>query len=102
MAVVKTKEEILDILLFHSNEIKDFGVKKIGLFGSFTKDRQNNESDIDFLVEFIPGKKNFKNFIHLAFFLEDLLKRRVELVTIESLSPYLKPRILEEVEYALQ
>jgi predicted nucleotidyltransferase len=47
------------------------------------------------------GKKNFRNFIHLAFFLEDLLNRKVELVTPESLSPYLKPNILKEIEYVL-
>lgn len=57
------------------------------------------ESDIDLLVEFEPGKKTFDNFIHLIFLLEDNLKRRVELVTPESLSPHLRPYLLKEVEY---
>ena len=39
------------------------------------------------------------NFIQLSFFLEDLLKRRVELVTPESISPYIRPYIMNEVEY---
>ncbi|MBI5327582.1 MAG: hypothetical protein HZB80_04750 [Deltaproteobacteria bacterium] len=43
-----------------------------------------------------------KDFIHLAFFLEDLLHRKVELVTPESISPYIKPQILKEVEYVAQ
>ncbi|MBI5664740.1 MAG: hypothetical protein HZC49_06605 [Nitrospirae bacterium] len=44
---------------------------------------------------------HFKNFIHLAYLLEDVLHRKVELITPESLSPYLKPHILKEIEYVL-
>ena len=51
------------------------------------------------LVEFEPGRKTFKNFMHLAFFLEELFGRRVELLMLESLNPYIGPRILDEVEY---
>lgn len=101
MSAVKTKEELLDALLEHKDTIKKYGVNKIGIFGSFTKGSQDEESDVDFLVEFLPDKKNFKNFMNLAFFLEDLLHRKVEVVTVESLSPYLKPFILQEVEYVL-
>ena len=50
-------------------------------------------------MEFEQGKKTFDNFIQLSFLLEDLFKRRVELVTIESLSPYIGPHIMSEVEY---
>ena len=53
---------------------------------------------MDILVEFDPGLKTFDNFIHLAFFLEDILKRRVELVTPDALSPYIGPHIMKEVE----
>jgi len=52
------------------------------------------------LVEFEKGKKTFRNFIDLAYFLEALFKKRVDLVTTEALSPYIGPHILEEVEYA--
>jgi predicted nucleotidyltransferase len=60
---------------------------------------QTAESDIDLIVEFIPGEKNFDHFMALCFFLEDLLQRRVELVTAESLSPHIGPRILQDIEY---
>lgn len=50
------------------------------------------------LVEFEPAHKTFDNFIQLSFLLEDLLKRPVELVTSESLGPYLGPYIISEVE----
>ena len=102
MKPVQTKKDVSSILLSHRKEIEKFGVKRIGIFGSFIKGRQNKKSDVDLLVEFIRGKKNFKNFIYLAFFLEDLLHRKVELVTPESLSPYLKPNIFKEIEYVLQ
>jgi len=51
-------------------------------------------------VDFSPGKKTFDAFMELSFLLEEILQHRVELVTVESLSPYLGPHILEEVEYA--
>ncbi len=101
MGIVQTKEELLDLIYHHGNDIKKFGVLRVGLFGSFIKGTQSSASDVDLLVEFEPEKKSFRNFINLAFFLEDLLHRKVELVTKESLSPYLKPYILEEVEYVL-
>ena len=101
MKTVQTKKDVTDILSSHRQEIEKFGVKRIGLFGSFVKGKQKEKSDVDLLVEFIRGRKNFKNFIHLAFFLEDLLHRKVELITPESLSPYLKPHILKEIKYVL-
>jgi predicted nucleotidyltransferase len=52
------------------------------------------------LVEFEEGRKTFDNFMQLSFLLEEVLQRHVELVTLESLSPYIGPHILREVEYA--
>lgn len=60
---------------------------------------QDSQSDVDLLVEFEPGRKTFDNFMNLCFLLEDLFRRRVEPVTPESLSPYIKPNILEQAEY---
>jgi hypothetical protein len=97
---VQTKEDILSIIEKNQDRIKAFGVKKIGLFGSFVRREQDIESDVDLLVEFEEGQKTFDNFIQLLFILEDVLKRRVELVTVESLSPYIRPYIIKEVEYA--
>jgi len=96
---VQSKERVLSLIEEYRNRIKALGVKRLGLFGSFVRGEQRTESDIDLLVEFEPDKKTFDNFMQLSFFLEDLLKRRVELVTPESLSPYLRPSIMKEVEY---
>ena len=99
-SVVQNKEEILILLSKNQGRIKALGVKKLGLFGSFLSGMQRGDSDIDFLVEFEPGQKTFDHFMELSFLLEDLLQRRVELVTTDALSPHIGPYILKEVEYA--
>ncbi|MCI0439645.1 MAG: nucleotidyltransferase family protein [Chloroflexi bacterium] len=96
---VQAKEQVLSLIRSHQCEIKNLGVKRLGLFGSFVRGEQNAESDVDMLVEFEAGKKSFDAFMNLAFFLEDLFERRVELVTLESLSPFISPHVLEEIEY---
>jgi predicted nucleotidyltransferase len=90
---------VIDILKSHEREIKKrFGVRRIGLFGSFARGEQKDTSDVDILVEF--EEPTFDNFMNLAFFLEDLLNRRVELVTPDSLSPYIAPYVEKEVVWA--
>ncbi len=90
---------VIDILKSHEREIKKrFGVKRIGLFGSFARGEQKDTSDVDILVEF--EEPTFDNFMNLAFFLEDLFGRRVELVTPDSLSPYIAPYVKKEVVWA--
>lgn len=94
------KTAIFHLLEAHQNEITNFGVERIGLFGSFVRDEQTESSDIDFLVHFSKGLKNIHNLVGLGDFLEELMGRKVVLITNESLSPYIGPYILEEVEYA--
>jgi predicted nucleotidyltransferase len=96
---VQTKESVLSLIQEHSDQIKSFGVTRLGLFGSFVRQQQDADSDVDLLVEFRRGYKTFDNFMQVAFYLEELLGRRVELVTTEALSPYLGPHIMREVEY---
>lgn len=98
--MIKTKQDILNLLDQNRSHLKALGVRRIGLFGSFVRGEQHPDSDIDLLVEFDPGRKTFDTFMELSFFLEEVLEHRVELVTLESLSPYLGPHILKEVEYA--
>ena len=92
---VETKHQILDLLREHQSELRSFGVKRCGLFGSFLRMEQQVGSDVDILVEFDPQRKSFDNFMDLAFYLDDLLGRKVDLVTTESLSPYIGPHILQ-------
>lgn len=98
---VQTKAQVLSLLQASRLEIKRFGVRRCGVFGSFVRDNKiHDKSDVDILVDFEPDQKTFDNFMQLSFFLEDLFGRAVDLITIESLSPYIGPRILAEVEYA--
>ena len=96
-----TKHDLLLLLHANENTIRSFGVRRLGLFGSFRRDEAQSDSDVDLLVEFQPGETSFDHFMGLSLFCEDLLRRRVEIVTPNSLSPYLGPRILEEVEYVV-
>jgi predicted nucleotidyltransferase len=98
--MIKTKQDILNVLDQNRSHLRALGAKKIGVFGSFVRGEQGPDSDIDMLVEFEPGRKTFDVFMELSFFLEDVLQHRIELVTMESLSPYIGPHILKEVEYA--
>ncbi|NLM30107.1 MAG: nucleotidyltransferase family protein [Methanomicrobiales archaeon] len=74
-----------------------FGVAKIGLFGSTASGADRPESDVDVLVEFAPGRTTFRNFMELAFYLEDLFCRRVDLVTEQGLSRHLRSSIEREI-----
>ena len=97
--IISNKTEIIKLLQLHSKTIKRFGAKRIGLFGSYQRNQQTNKSDIDLLIEFQSGKKNFDNFINLAIFLEDLFNSEIDLVTPESLSASFITRIKNEIEY---
>ncbi len=78
--------------------IKNYGVRRIGVFGSVVRGEAGEESDIDLLVEF--SEVTLDNYFGLKFFLEDLFGRKVDLVIAEDVKPRLKPCILAEVEYA--
>jgi predicted nucleotidyltransferase len=97
---VKSKDDVLTLLRDHSEQLRQLGVRRYALFGSFVRGEQDDASDIDVLVEFAAGEKTFDNFMRLSFFLEELFGRKVDLVTPESLSPYIGPYIMHEAEYA--
>lgn len=96
---VRTKEQVVRTIRRAQSQILALGVQRLGLFGSFVRGEQRADSDVDLLVEFEAGQRTFDHFIQLSFLLEDLLGRRVELVTPDALSPYIGPHILREVEY---
>ncbi len=91
----------IELLKINEYEIKRrFGVRKIGIFGSFARGEEKDGSDIDILVEFKDNYETFDNFMDLKFFLEDLFNRKIDLVTMDALRPQLKDDILQEVIYA--
>jgi len=92
-----TDKEIISLLKKHKGLLKKYKVKRIGLFGSYVRGEQKRGSDIDFLVEF--EEPNFDNFMDLIFHLEDLFRKKVELITNGSLSPYIEPYVEKEVKW---
>ena len=97
-----SRERVIERLAASEVEIRALGVKRLALFGSVLRGAARPDSDVDILVQFFPGAKTFSQFLALSELLEDRLRRRVELVTTESLSPFLGPRILAEAEDVLR
>jgi predicted nucleotidyltransferase len=93
------KDTLLDILQANRVQIKSFGISLFGIFGSFARNEQTDSSDVDVIIEFEKGKKSYKKFIGLVYYLEDLLKRKVDMLTFQSISPILKEQIEKEVTY---
>ena len=94
------KKSILKVIADNHQQLESYGVKQIGLFGSYVRGEATQNSDIDLLVDIKKEKKTLRNFMSLCYFLEDLFQNKVELVTLQSLSPYIGPHILKTVEYA--
>ena len=98
-----TRDEVIKKLMDHKEEIRSFGVKRIGFLGSFAKGTSNENSDIDIVVEFEKGRATFKNVGGLLEFLEKLLGRDIDLLTpkgIESIRiEHVKEQIKKEVIY---
>lgn len=94
-----TKEEILKLLKENQEQIKEFGVSKLGLFGSYAKGEETDESDIDFVVLFDEGQKTYDNLFGVAEYLESLFKCKVDVLTDKSISSWLKPHIDEHISY---
>ncbi len=96
-----TKDFILNSIRLNKSSLSGFGVRNIGLFGSYVREEQQNDSDIDILIEFAPGQEKFDNYMAVYDLIEALfINEKVEIVTKNGLSPYIGPRILKEVVYA--
>ena len=98
-APVKTKKELIERILINQDKIRSFGVRKLGIFGSFVRDEAREDSDVDFFLEFDLEYKTLKNFVGLANFLKDILGRKSEIVTPQSLNKFIGKYIIHEVEY---
>ncbi|SRR5450759_289328 len=95
-----TKEFILSTIRMHKAELTKFGILNVGLFGSYVREEQSLKSDIDILIDFAPDKENFDNYMAVYDYFEILFKNeKVEIVTKNGLSPYIGPKILNEVMY---
>lgn len=95
---MKSFIELREIIKQHREELEQkFKVKSIAIFGSYARGEQNKESDVDILVEF-KEPVGFL-FIHLADFLEKILKVKVDLITRDAIKPNRKKYIMEDLTY---
>ena len=94
-----TGDLILQKLSESRNKIHEYGISRVGLFGSFVRGDQHKESDVDLLVEFQEGRKTYRNFMDFSDYIEKTLGRRVEILTPEALSPYIYPYVKKEIRY---
>ena len=92
------KEEIKKALVANRKILRKYKVSKIGIFGSYAKDKAKKKSDVDLLVEFEEVIDLF-DFFHLTDEVEKVLKTKVDLATPDAIKPYIKPRIMKEVEW---
>ena len=96
---MKKKEEILKILNAECSYLNQtYGVKNIGLFGSYSRGKERPDSDLDLLIEFERPIGFFK-FIELEDYLTEKLGIKVELVTKDALKPLLRPQIMKDIIY---
>lgn len=91
-----TKRDIEEIIKKNRDLMDVCHVKSIYLFGSYVRNEQKENSDIDLLVDF--EHRTYKNYINLIYSLEDLFKKEVTVVTRDGISPYVRPYILKEAE----
>ena len=90
------REEVLDILRTHKPTLAErFGVTELALFGSFARDEANDESDVDVLVRY-DGPATSRSYFGVQFYIEDLLGRRVDLVTHKALRSEFRPYVERE------
>jgi len=98
---MKKLDEIKKNLELHKEELKQrYGIKELGIFGSYVRGEERKDSDLDLLAEFEDGAKiGLLEFIRVENYLSDLLGVKVELVEKSALKPRIGRLILKEVVY---
>jgi uncharacterized protein len=94
---LKSRHMIIKLIESRKKDLKNYSVKSIGVFGSFAKGSYKKNSDVDIVVSF--KKTTFDNYMDLKFMLEDILGRKIDLVTEGSIKPALS-YVKDEVVYA--
>lgn len=98
---MNSKNEIINFLQKNKNHLTNaYHIKKIGLFGSFARDEQTKESDVDLLIEFENGTKNIHDIKEsLKSFLSNEFERSIDIAREKYLKPYAKDFILRDTIY---
>jgi len=91
--------DVVKIIKSKRRMIKRYGVKSLALFGSAARNRMRKNSDVDVLVQF--EQPTWSNYIGLKFYLQDLLGREVDLVTLNGLKPAMRPSVEKDLMYVV-
>lgn len=91
------RNNIFRLIESRREDIRAYGVKEIGVFGSFARNEQKPDSDVDVLVEM--ESRTFDSYMGLLFLLEDLFGRKVDLVEKDTIKPLIRNRVLRETLY---
>jgi len=83
------RDKVLTLLKEHAREIYAFKIQRISIFGSVARDEDSLESDIDILIKF-DGPPSYDLYMDLKFYLENLLDRKVDLITEDALRSEIK------------
>jgi predicted nucleotidyltransferase len=95
---MKNTEELKKIIKAHKQKLEhEFKVKNIAIFGSYARGEQIEESDVDILVEFKEPVGLL--FVHLADYLEEILKEKVDLLTPDAIKPNRQKYVMENIIY---
>ncbi len=93
-----TKNKIKEKLIENSSLLKKYHVSRIGIFGSYVNGKPTNKSDVDILIDFSETIDLF-SYVNLSDSLSEMLMKKVDLISINGIKPYIKDRIINEVEW---
>lgn len=94
------KIDILQTITDNKDAIRKMGIIQIGLFGSYVRNEQTINSDLDLLIDFDKENKSVTNFLDFCDFMDQLFAEvKVDVVSKKGLSEFIGPYILKEVEY---
>lgn len=93
---IMTRTTVISRIRKRKAELTKLGVKSLSIFGSVARGEELPDSDVDILVEF-DGRTTFDRFMDTKFYLEEILGRKVDLVTPQAIKPRMKSYIMQDL-----
>ena len=96
--MVRNRNDIIMFLQTHKDEMAQrFGVVSVGLFGSYARGEEREDSDIDIAIELVPAKKSLSNFLGIRRYLEQQFGKKVDLGIESTLKPLAREMVAKEI-----
>jgi len=97
--MIPTREYVLAELFRVRSTLRSFGVRRIAVFGSVSRNAASADSDIDILADFPRGQINAAKLFGLNDFLEELFQRKVDVITESGLKPFARDLVMRDAVY---